>query len=112
MTARKLLSIVLPVFVITALSTSPFAQQGQSVGGYKLLTTIPVPGGLVGFDISWVDAANGKYYLADRGNANASPPVPPRIVVIDTINNQYVISVTLPAGPNGVVAIPRAHEIW
>jgi hypothetical protein len=112
MNPRKLLSIVVAVLVMTAPYTSAFAQQGQSVGGYKLVTTIPVPGGLAGFDISWVDSANGKYYLADRGNANATPPVPPRIVVIDTINNQYVTSVTLPAGANGVLAIPRTHEIW
>src|SRR5712691_4987244 len=43
----------------------------------KLLTTIPIPvtpqntaGGLFSFDISWVDPANGLYYLADRSNAS------------------------------------------
>src|SRR5207253_4920428 len=42
----------------------------------KLLTTIPIPvdplnraGGMFSFDISFVDKANGLYYLADRSNA-------------------------------------------
>src|SRR5437588_7011971 len=42
----------------------------------RLLTTIPIPptpqnanGKMFSFDISWIDKANGLYYLADRSNA-------------------------------------------
>ena len=44
----------------------------------KLISIIPIPlradglnkaGGMFSFDISWVDPANGLYYLADRSNA-------------------------------------------
>ncbi|HEY7387860.1 MAG TPA: hypothetical protein VH640_05095, partial [Bryobacteraceae bacterium] len=67
--------IVFACPLLSALCAMAFAQQGQPVGGYKLLNTITIPGGLTGFDISWVDSASGRYYLADRGNATASPPV-------------------------------------
>ena len=110
MKARKLLSVSL----FTSLGLVPFAiSYGQAP--YRQLTNIAIPGGLTGFDISWVDPANGRYYLADRGNATATPPVNPRVVVIDTEHDQYVTSVPLPAAPNGsngVVAVPRAHELW
>src|SRR5262245_44645808 len=90
---------------------------------YKLLTTIEIPGGLIGFDISWVDSEAGRYYLADRGNATAMPPVPPRIDVIDTKHNKFLFSIPGFAGPNGVVAIhggddddesdePSSGELW
>ena len=112
MQATKLLSGSLLLSVAVGLSPVAFAQQGQPVAGYKLLTTINVPGGLAGFDISWVDSANARYYLADRGNATATPAIPPRVVVIDTLNDQYLTSISLPQAPNGVVAVPRAHELW
>ena len=32
--------------------------------------------------------------------------------MIDTLNDQYLTSITLPQPPNGVVAVPRAHELW
>ena len=88
------------------------AQQGQPVAGYKQLDIVTLPGGLAGNDISWVDSVNGRYYLADRGNANSSPVIPPRVDVIDTVNDQFITSVTLPAGANGIVAVPKQHQIW
>src|SRR5579872_322957 len=97
---------------IAIAATCAFAGQGDPVGGYRLLTTITLPGGLSANDISFVDAANARYYLADRGNATATPPIAPRIDVINTETNQFLTSITLPAAANGVVAIPRAHEIW
>ncbi|PWU05757.1 MAG: hypothetical protein C5B51_13735, partial [Terriglobia bacterium] len=108
MRATKLLSLSLSAF----LGPVVLAQQGQPIAGYKLLSTINVPGSLAGFDISWVDSGNARYYLADRGNATVTPVVPPRIVVIDTLNDQYLTSIVLPNAPNGVVAVPRAHELW
>jgi hypothetical protein len=32
--------------------------------------------------------------------------------VIDTEHNQYVTSINLSTGANGIVSIPRAHEVW
>lgn len=76
---------------------------------YKFLGTISVPSHLGGgFDISWVDSALGRYYLADRGNSTVSPAVPPAIDIIDTKSLKFLGSVALPAAPNGVVAIHRS----
>src|SRR5262249_37499768 len=89
--------------------TVAFAQQGAPIAGYKLLNTIKIPTGLAGNDISWVETATARYYLADRGSA---PSVAPTIDVIDTRSEQFLTSIVLPSPPNGVVGIPRAHEIW
>ena len=104
---------------LLAISAVAFAQQGAPVAGYKLLNTISVPSGLAGNDISWVDSATARYYLADRGNATTTPPVPARIDVIDTENEKLLTTITLPNlangmpnGSNGIVGIPRAHELW
>src|SRR5258708_5244275 len=99
-------------FMLPVMFPLASAQQGQPVAGYRLLKTITIPGGLAGNDISWVDSANARYYLADRGNATASPVVGPRVDVIDTQNNVFVASVPLPSPANGILAIPRSHEIW
>ena len=89
--------------------TVAFAQPAP----YRMLTTIPIPGNLaVGVDISWVDAANGRYYVTDRGNPTATPPIGFKIDVIDTEHDQFIGAAQLPARVNGVVAIPRAHELW
>jgi hypothetical protein len=112
MNRKKLQSF--SMFVLTAVSLTPaaFPQQGQPVAGYKLLNTIQVPGGLAGNDISWTDSANARYYLADRGNATATPVVAPRVDVIDTDRNQFLTSIPLTAAGNGILAIPRQHELW
>src|ERR1700692_61570 len=96
---------------VTALVPGASAQQGQPIGGYKLLTTIVVPGGLAGNDISWVDSANARYYLADRGNATASPVIGPKIDVIDTAHGVFLTPIPLPSAGNGNLAVPRAHEL-
>jgi DNA-binding beta-propeller fold protein YncE len=88
------------------------AQQGQPVAGYKLVDRIVLPSGLAGNDISWVDSANARYYLADRGNATATPPVLPVIDVIDTAHRKFITSIPLSAAANGVLAVPRQHELW
>ena len=85
---------------------------------YKLMTKIDIPGGPTSFDISWVDSEVSRYYLADRGNASTTPPVPPGIDVIDTKHNQFLFSITGFVRPNGVVAIhgasdgKSAGELW
>src|SRR5215472_13403603 len=87
-------------FLMPTLIPSASAQQGQPVAGYQLIRTITLPGGLAGNDISWVDSANARYYLADRGNATASPIIGPRIDVIDTENDVFITSIPLPSAAN------------
>ena len=84
----------------------------------KLVGAILVPGNPLRFDISWVDSARGRYYLAEGGNA--------AVDVIDAENNLYLGRISgfhgLPAaddpcgriegmGPNGVVVTPDNH-LW
>lgn len=84
---KKLFTSLLPAVAVVVLSSIAFAQDGdkEKIGSsYKLLTTIATPSGLNGgFDISWVDSATERYYLADRGNPSGNPVVPPGIDVID-----------------------------
>jgi len=112
MKVTKLLSVCF-LSLTPGLFPVAFAQQGQPVAGYQLLTTIPIPDALAGgFDISWVESADARYYLADRGNATVSPPVGPAIDVIDTSTDQLLTTIPLISGSNGILSIPRAHEIW
>jgi DNA-binding beta-propeller fold protein YncE len=82
----------------------------------KLVGAILVPGNPLRFDISWVDPARGRYYLAEGGNA--------AVDVVDAENNLYLGRISgfhgLPAaddpcgriegmGPNGVVVTPDNH---
>jgi DNA-binding beta-propeller fold protein YncE len=84
----------------------------------KLVGAILVPGNPLRFDISWVDQARGRYYLAEGGNA--------AVDVVDAENNLYLGRISgfhgLPAaddpcgriegmGPNGVVVTPDNH-LW
>jgi len=85
-------------------------------GAVRLLTTIPVPGSptnasgkMFVFDISWVDAATQRYYLADRSNAV--------IDVVDAKNDVFITQIAAgfagftgsndTSGPNGVVVFGR-----
>jgi hypothetical protein len=95
---------------------------------YQLLTTIQVPGGLAGFDISWVDAGTSRYYLADHTATKGTG----RIDVVDTSSMKLLY--TIPSGknetgftgivpnpacgfsgnsgPNGVLAVPQSNQLW
>src|ERR1700693_3593285 len=48
----------------------------------KLVGTILVPGNPIRFDISWVDQARARYYLAESGNA--------AVDVFDAENNLFI----------------------
>lgn len=99
------------VLVVAALSVVVIvhAKNSEEVGAYRLITTVVIPGFGNGFDISWVDSEASRYYLADRGNPTATPPVPPRIDVIDTRRLTLLDPLPLHAAGNGVVAI-RTHR--
>jgi hypothetical protein len=83
---------------------------------YSVKTTVPVPGTLTSFDISFVDANVDTFVLADRTNKS--------IDVVNTATNtlthQYTATppfrgvVASPAnasGPNGVIIVDQ-REIW
>ena len=112
MHTTKLLSLSGLAFMLPVLLPLASAQQGQPVAGYQMLRVITIPGGLAGNDISWVDSANARYYLADRGNATASPVIGPKVDVIDTNNGVFLTAIPLPSAANGILAVPRAHELW
>ncbi len=65
------------------------------------------------FDISFVDAKTGRYYLADRSNASVD--------VVDTKARKFLYRVggflgtkEKPAvsGPDGVVGVPEKNQVW
>src|ERR1700719_674859 len=87
--------------------------------GVKLLTTIDINGEeLKLFDIGVVDAASGRYYLADRSNKGVD--------IFDTRKKAFAGRITgfvgvvmqdgRPAGalsgPNGVAFDPAKKELW
>jgi hypothetical protein len=101
--------------------------QSSATPAYQLLTTIAVPGGLAGFDISWVDPGTERYYLADRTATKGTG----RIDVVDTqamkllytipgskyeVGFAGTVAATTPgctiSGPNGVLAIPQMNQLY
>jgi len=114
MNHKRLFALPVVVFAVILLALFAAARADEDhdrLGPYKLLTTIAVPGDLIGgFDISWVDSEAGRYYLADRGNATAVPPIAPRIDVIDTKHNKLLPSIPVLFAGNGVVAIHRSND--
>ena len=103
-------TLALGVLVLCATAYAQNSDQGNGkdkLGPYRLLTTVTIPGGLAGFDISWVDSKKGRYYLASRGNPAAVPPVGPSIPVIDTERDEFLYAIPMSNAPNGVVAIHR-----
>ena len=108
---RRIDTLGLAVLAATALPVSARATELKQVG------TIAVPGAkLANFDISYIDPATGRYYLADRSNK--------AIDVFDTAADAYVGRVGSfvgtvmkdgkvdndTSGPDGVVAF--GQEIW
>ena len=84
----------------------------------KLLGGIYLPGNPLRFDISWVDQATGRYYLAESGNGGVD--------VIDAENDLFLGRITgfhglgLPddpcgpiegMGPSGVLVTPN-NQLW
>ena len=124
---KKPLSITLLVAAVLVLLGIALAQSPPTTPVYKLVDTIAVPGGLAGFDISWVDPGSQRYYLADRTATKGTG----RIDVVDTQTDKFLYSIpTKPtefgfagtvhfvtpgcsiSGPNGVVAIPQLNQLY
>jgi DNA-binding beta-propeller fold protein YncE len=103
------LSLLLVVAALSVFATV-YAKDHDEVVSYKLIATISIPGFGNGFDISWVDSEASRYYLANRGNAAAVPPVPAHIDVIDTRRLSLLDPLPVHAAGNGVVAIRDRHD--
>lgn len=99
-------SFLVVVALLLAGAEAARADGRREKGAVRLLTTVPVPGNLVVFDISFVNPATQLYYLADRSN-NA-------IDVVDARRNVFVKQINKggfkgftgnndTSGPNGVV---------
>ena len=102
----------LALALLALFAAATVANAGEDkLGSYQQIATVTVPSGLAGgFDISWVDSDTSKYYLADRGNSTATPPVSPGIDVIETKHPKFLYEIPLPTGPNGVSRVPRGDR--
>src|SRR5260370_2205371 len=109
--------VAFPLFALSALSLFVVASADEKIGPYQLIDTILIPGNLAGgFDISWVDSASERYYLAERtATANTG-----RIDVIDAEHDKFLYSIkgfvgTQPgsgtSGPDGCLAIHKENEL-
>lgn len=113
--AALAVALVLGVSTRTRVHASPKPSAKKPV---KLLGGILLPGNPLRFDISWVDQANGRYYLAEAGNA--------AVEVIDAEHDLFLGRITgfhglgLPddpcgaiegMGPNGIVVTPN-NQLW
>ena len=99
-------------------ASAPAHPRAAMVKTLKPVGAILVPGNPIRFDISWVDEARGRYYLAESGNA--------AVDVFDAWNDLYLGRIGgfhgIPAaddpcgriegmGPNGVMVTPDNH-LW
>jgi DNA-binding beta-propeller fold protein YncE len=90
------------------------APPAPTPGDVVRVDKIAVPGKpLRAFDISWVDSASGRYYLADRSNAS--------IDIFDSTSNQVLGQIggfkgatgnNDTSGPDGVVVSVSRRELW
>ena len=102
------------VAIAVALAVAGFGGQAASAGTLKRVSTIPVPGQpLDNFDISFVDQATNRYYLADRSNNSLD--------IFDAAAGTFLGRVpgfvgfhgsNDTAGPNGVVVVNDGAEAW
>src|SRR6266403_4681556 len=95
------------------------AHSGNSLSKpVKLISAILVPGNPLVFDISWVDQARARYYLAEAGNASVD--------VFDAENDLFLGRITgfhgvgapddpcgriQGMGPSGILVTPN-NQLW
>jgi hypothetical protein len=116
----KSMKLFVPLFVVAllALLAGAVSFAKEELGPYQLLTTIQIPGNLAGgFDISWVDSASERYYLAERTTVKGGG----RIDVIDAEHDTFLYSIggfrgnqgsRFNSGPAGVLVIHKENELW
>jgi len=106
-------TVALLVFTLST-GTAGAAVSNQPPPNTVRIAKIALPGNpLKAFDISWVDPAIGRYYLADRSNAS--------IDVIDIATDEVVAQIpgfvgakksNDVSGPDGVVDTYSGRELW
>src|SRR6516162_10532748 len=96
---RQTKSIAFPSLLVACLALAGTATaQNRQLPNYSKIATVTVPGNLAGgFDISWVDSASQRYYLADRGTKKGGG----KIDVIDTNSNTFLYSIPSTQGEIG-----------
>src|SRR5215510_11753844 len=100
-----LCTAVVPSLLLCAGTGRAEEREGDR-GTVRLLATVPVPGHLVAFDISWVDPDTQRYYLADRSNNAIDVIDAKRDLFLKQINKGGFKGFTGnndTSGPNGVV---------
>src|SRR5258708_7522461 len=90
------------------------APPAPTPGNVVRVDKMSVPGKpLRAFDISWVDSASGRYYLADRTNASVD--------IFDSTTRQVLSQIggfkgatgkNTTSGPDGIVVTYSGRELW
>lgn len=117
MTRRYLLFLCMLALLASSTTAIGYAQGAPPVSYVQITTMVP-QAGYSSNDISWVDAANARYYLAAaKSPATSTLTWPARLLVFDTEQNQLINTIVSNDtyaifGPAGVVALPRTHEVW
>ena len=101
------------IALVVAAGAAMIAPSGARAADVAMVSTVDVNGKLEDFDISFVDPAAGRYYLADRSNAGVD--------VLDTKAKKFLFRVggfvgskgkPSQSGPDGVIALPDKNEVW
>jgi len=108
--------LVLAVLAVFGTTYAAYADSTDKLIPYQQIATVTVPSGFVfpggGFDIAWTDSSANLFHLADRGNPNAKPPVPPGVDVISTKHPEFLFEIPLPnsGGTNGVLVFHASSD--
>ncbi|HZX97654.1 MAG TPA: hypothetical protein VFE90_24265 [Myxococcales bacterium] len=106
MSGSRSLLVLAAFAVLLAARAARAGDDRRDAGAVRLLTTVPVPGRLVIFDISFVDPGTQLFYLADRSNNAIDVVDAARSVFVKQINKGGFTGFTGnndTSGPNGVV---------
>jgi hypothetical protein len=109
MKPKKVLALSLVLF--SGVLLSALFVSAQDV---RLVAVIPVPGSpLTSFDISWVDQATERYFLADRSNHGVDIFNAETYHFLGRLGGFAGPSTSNDtAGPNGVLYIRSSHQVW
>lgn len=107
---RNLIPISLLVWGLLGLFAVATSSADDKLGPYIQIATIP-NAALASFDISWVDSASGRYYVADRSAGGVD--------VFDAESDTFITTITGfvgskgsgVSGPDGVLVINKRGEL-